>query len=58
MVGEDGGAIRGVNNLAETSSIMKRSPEGCVLPPAVPVLPRKKTDTDVVEMARDQCQWG
>lgn len=48
--------VRGLNNLAETSSIMKRSPEGCVSPPAVPVLPHKKTDTDAVEMAGDQCQ--
>lgn len=50
--------VRGLNNLAETSSIMKRSPEGYVSPPAVPVLPHKKTDTDAVEMAGDQCQCG
>lgn len=48
--------MRGLNNLAETSSIMKRSPEGCVSPPAVPVLLHKKTDTAAVEMAGDQCQ--
>ena len=29
-----------LNNLAETSSIMKGPPEGCVSPPAVPVLRR------------------
>lgn len=58
--GDGGGLYGGLNNLAETSSIMKRSPEGCVSPPAVPVLRHKKTDTDAVEMAGDQCQcvWG
>ena len=54
--GQVGGVMRGLNNLAETSSIMKRSPEGCVSPPAVPVLLHKKTDTAAVEMAGDQCQ--
>lgn len=56
--GKLGGAIGGLNNLAETSSIMKRSPEGCVSPPAVPVLLHKKTDADTVEMAGEQCQGG
>lgn len=37
--GVDAGA-QGLNNFAETSSIMKGSPEGCVSPPAVPVLRR------------------
>lgn len=36
---------QGLNNLAEESSIMKGPPEGCVLPPAVPVLrPPAKED--------------
>lgn len=56
--GKLGGAIGGLNNLAETSSIMKRSPEGCVSPPAVPVLLHKKTDADTVEMAGEQCRGG
>jgi len=43
--------------LAEASSIMKGPPEGCVSPPAVPVLrhcpglPQKKTDTGAVHLA-------
>lgn len=36
---------QGLNNLAAESSIMKGPPEGCVLPPAVPVLrPPAKED--------------
>lgn len=43
--------------MAETSSIMKGPPEGCVSPPAVPVLrrcpglPQKKAGTDAIELA-------
>lgn len=39
VVGFDARA-QGLNYLAETSSIMKSSPEGCVSPTAVPVLRR------------------
>ncbi len=52
----DAGA-QGLNNFAETSSIMKGSPEGCVSPPALPVLrrardfPQKKPGTDAVQPA-------
>ena len=43
---------QGVNNLAETSSIMKGSPEGCVSPPAVPVQAScERSPTDAVELA-------
>lgn len=57
VIGGGVAGAQGLNNLADTSSIMKGSPEGCVSPPAVPVLqccpglPQKKPDTDAVEMA-------
>lgn len=56
--GGDVAGAQGLNNLAETSSIMKGPPEGCVSPPAVPVLrrcpglPQKNPDTDAVELAK------